>query len=93
MKKRIALLTMGLILTSTLTAAADEFVNGYFRKDGTYVQPHFRSEPNQYRYDNYSSQGNTNPYTGQRGYERNEFSDPPSYPSYDYGSQRYRYGQ
>jgi hypothetical protein len=51
-------------------------VNGYIRKDGTYVQPYMRSSPNAYKFDNYSSQGNTNPYTGQRGYAPNEFSTP-----------------
>lgn len=67
-------------------AAADEWVNGYYRSDGTYVQGHYRSSPNQYKFDNYSSQGNSNPYTGEKGYKRNEFSDPPSYnKSYPYG--------
>lgn len=32
----------------TITAApvlADQYVNGYYRNDGTYVQPHYRSSP------------------------------------------------
>lgn len=58
---------------------ADEYVNGYYRSDGTYVQGYYRSSPNQYKYDNYSSQGNTNPYTGEKGSQRNEFSNPPEY--------------
>lgn len=49
------------------------------RRDGTYVAPHYQTSPNQNRYDNYSSQGNVNPHTGQRGYERNEYSNPPAY--------------
>lgn len=28
-----------------------------------------RSSPNNNRFDNYSTQGNTNPYTGERGYQ------------------------
>ena len=40
-------------------------VNGYFRKDGTYVQPHYRSNPDGNPYNNYSFPGNTNPYTGE----------------------------
>lgn len=68
-----------LLIASCGQAFADKFVNGYIRKDGTYVQPHYRSEPNSIKYDNYSSQGNTNPYNGNQGYQRNEFSSPPSY--------------
>jgi hypothetical protein len=71
---------------------ADNYVRGYTRSDGTYVQPHYRSEPNQYKYDNYSSQGNSNPHTGTLGTQRNEYSNPPSYnksynktPCYGYG--------
>lgn len=40
-------------------AVADQTVRGYVRKDGTYVAPHMRSSPNQHRFDNYSSSGNS----------------------------------
>lgn len=43
-------------------------VNGYYKKNGTYVEPHYRSAPNSTKSDNYSTVGNTNPYTGQQGY-------------------------
>jgi len=66
-----------LILSSA--AFADQSVRGYMRQDGTYVQPYTRSSPNEYRYDNYSSHGNVNPYTGTPGNQRNEFSNPPAY--------------
>lgn len=81
------LLAVALLAASTL-AAADTYVNGYVRRDGTYVEPHYRSDANSNKYDNYSSQGNSNPYTGQRGYERNEYSNPPSYnqPSNNYNN-------
>lgn len=39
-------------------------VRGYFRKDGTYVQPHVRSTPDGNPYNNYSFPGNYNPNTG-----------------------------
>lgn len=42
----------------------DVYVNGYYRKDGTYVQPHYRSAPDGNPYNNYSYPGNLNPYTG-----------------------------
>lgn len=76
MKRYLALIALACMCTPVL---ADEPVRGHVRKDGTYVEPHYRSSPNQYRFDNYSSSGNSNPYTGQRGYERNEFTDPPAY--------------
>lgn len=68
MKKTMVILAA--ILCCAVTAAADEYVNGYSRKDGTYVEGHYRTSPNSNPYDNYSSKGNTNPYTGGRGYEQ-----------------------
>ena len=74
------LFTLALVLLAFCAGAfADQTVRGYTRRDGTYVAPHMRSDPNQYRYDNYSSQGNVNPYTGRRGTQPNEFSTPPVY--------------
>jgi hypothetical protein len=46
---------------------ADHTVHGYTRKDGAYVAPHHATNPNSTRNDNYSTQGNVNPYTGQAG--------------------------
>jgi hypothetical protein len=43
-------------------------VRGYFRSNGTYVQSHHRSSPNRTKWDNYSTGGNVNPYTGQSGH-------------------------
>ena len=48
-------------------AWADQFVNGYYRQDGTYVQPHFRSSPDRNPYNNWSVKPNVNPYTGVPG--------------------------
>lgn len=48
-------------------ALADKMVKGYIKSDGTYVQPHIRSSPNNLKFDNYSSKGNSNPYTGKQG--------------------------
>lgn len=78
MKKAIVILAVAAALTAT-TAIADNYVRGYQKQDGTYVQPHYRSEPNSIKTDNYSSQGNTNPYTRERGSDRNELSSPPEY--------------
>lgn len=66
-------------LMAASPAVADTLVDGYFRKDGTYVAPHYRSDNDGQRWNNYSSQGNQNPYTGQKGTQ-----DP--YPAPSYGS-------
>jgi hypothetical protein len=42
-------------------------VQGYERSNGTYVQPHYQSNPNGSTHDNYGTRGNVNPYTGQAG--------------------------
>jgi hypothetical protein len=45
------------LLTLSAAASADTYVRPYVRSDGTYVQGHYRSSPNTYRYDNYSAGG------------------------------------
>lgn len=60
-------LTVLLISISMLSGWAAVHVNGYTRKDGTYVAPHMRSSPNGTTADNYSTKGNVNPYTGEPG--------------------------
>ncbi len=64
--KILALSLLALFLT--FEANASNHVSGYTRRDGTYVAPHYRSDANSSRFDNYSTKGNTNPYTGERGY-------------------------
>lgn len=49
------------------SASADTYVKGYFKNNGTYVQPHYRSNNDGYKWNNYSTQGNINPYTGKAG--------------------------
>lgn len=58
---------MGLLLMATASAFAQVHVRGYTKKDGTYVAPHERTAPNSTNLDNYSTRGNTNPYTGKEG--------------------------
>ena len=47
--------------------ANDIWVKPYFRSNGTMVQPHLRTSPNRSTFDNYSTRGNSNPYTGKIG--------------------------
>jgi hypothetical protein len=44
------------------------YVSGHYKSNGTYVQPYYRTAPNSTNRDNFSTRGNTNPYTGQAGY-------------------------
>ncbi|MCE3238978.1 MAG: hypothetical protein K0R24_1959 [Gammaproteobacteria bacterium] len=56
-------------------ANATQRTNGYVRKNGTYVAPYVSTSPNSSRYDNYSTKGNINPYTGKSGYV-NPYKNP-----------------
>jgi hypothetical protein len=58
----LAVVFLGLSISSV--AFSDEYVRGHYRKDGTYVTPHYRSSPDGNPYNNFSFPGNTNPYTG-----------------------------
>lgn len=42
-------------------------VKGYIKKNGTYVAPHYKSPPNKSKFDNYSTKGNINPFSGKKG--------------------------
>ncbi len=58
------------LLTITATAllcapvwAQDTYVEGYYRNDGTYVEPHYRSQSDNNIHNNYSTRENISPYT------------------------------
>src|SRR6185295_17588670 len=50
-------------------SSSDQVVNvrGYFRKDGTYVAPYKRTRPDDDFNNNWSTSGNSNPFTGEVG--------------------------
>lgn len=52
---------------SSKSSSSPVHVNGYYRKNGTYVRPHYRTRANSSKYDNWSTKGNVNPYTGKAG--------------------------
>ena len=62
---RLIALVFSLLTLTSMSAAAQTYVQGYTRSDGTYVQGHWRSSPDGNPYNNYSYPGNTNPYTGE----------------------------
>src|SRR6266705_487542 len=47
--------------------AGDVHVRGHIRRDGAYVQPHWRSSPDSSYNNNWSTFPNFNPYTGHQG--------------------------
>ncbi|MDO8259930.1 MAG: hypothetical protein Q7T50_00340 [Candidatus Magasanikbacteria bacterium] len=53
------LIILGLTIIAGVSSKAEAvYVNGYYRSNGTYVQPYYRSAPNGLRYDNYSYKPN-----------------------------------
>lgn len=76
--KRIFMFLFLLVASSGTAFAQDVYVNDYYRSDGTYVQPHYRSQADDNPYNNYSTQGNTNPYTGEQG-TRDPYNSGDSY--------------
>lgn len=46
----------------------EHYVSGYVRRDGTYVQGHMKTDSDDSFWNNWSSEGNINPYTGAVGH-------------------------
>jgi len=67
MKKILILLIIFSFLLPFFCNAGDVYVHGYYRHDGTYVRPYHRTTPDGNPYNNYSTKGNINPWTGKRG--------------------------
>lgn len=71
MKTAIVLFLVLLLAGSAI--AGDVYVKGYWKdSDGdgtkdTYVNPYYRTRPDDSVTNNYSTKGNTNPYTGRPG--------------------------
>jgi hypothetical protein len=65
------ILTISLLFLSGLISFANARsirVKGYTRRStGSYVQSYRRTSPNRNKWDNYSTKGNINPYTGKKG--------------------------
>ena len=79
--KKLLLITAALIILAGCAAPADAdvYVRGHYRSNGTYVQPHYRSDPDGNPYNNWSTKGNVNPYTGKRGTVTPQYPSAPSY--------------
>ena len=79
-EKRRLMFALACLSAMPASASADTYVRGHVRQDGTYVQPHYRTNPDSNRFNNYSTQGNTNPHNGQAG------TVDPYKPSNSYGN-------
>jgi hypothetical protein len=78
--KTVFVLLAGIVLA--LPVFAQTYVPPTVDKNGVYRQGHYRSAPDQYRFNNYNAKNSvygSNPYTGKQGYQRDEFSNPPAY--------------
>ena len=57
-------------------------VSGYTRSNGTYVESHIRTMPNDTNWDNFSTKSNSNPFTGSTGHRARDYSRD----AYNYGA-------
>lgn len=48
----------------------EHYVRPHLRSNGTYAEGYRRTDADSSFYNNYSTQGNANPYTGERGYKK-----------------------
>lgn len=62
----VSVLFMASLVVSSANAKTAK-VKGYTKKNGAYVAPYFKTTPDKSKYNNYSSKGNSNPYTGKKG--------------------------
>jgi hypothetical protein len=58
-------LAAAVTLTASSPSWAAEYIQGYYRSNGTYVQPYWRSDPDGNPFNNYGYPANLNPYTGE----------------------------
>lgn len=63
------------------TNSSTQYVDGYIRNDGTYVEPYYRTTSNNTNWDNFSTESNENTYTGTTGSRARDYSDD----AYNYG--------
>lgn len=57
-------------------------VSGYTRSNGTYVDSYVKTMPNSTNWDNFSTKGNSNLFTGSTGYRARDYSID----AYNYGA-------
>lgn len=79
--KNFQIVLFVLLLININVVLADTYVRGYEKQNGTYVEPHYQTSPNNTQLDNWSTKGNVNPYTGASGYknpDNNQLNTSPN---------------
>ena len=73
-----------LLVLSASVSYGQRYHSGYYRsgRNPGYVRPYVQSTPNRTNWDNYSTRGNRNPYTGQSGSRARDYSTG----AYNYGN-------
>lgn len=61
-------------LSQSTINALTTTVNSYYRSNGTFVDSYVRTMPNSTNWDNFSTKGNYNPFTGSTGYRARDYS-------------------
>lgn len=82
------------LLIGIMNVEAYVSVKGYYRKDGTYIAPHVRSNPNGLKYDNYGYKPSQGLYNSSYGTKASTW-DTPTYitdPNYYAGKSLYESG-
>ena len=65
--KKTAFLAILAAFTAPASAQSYHYVNGYVTTNGTYVAPHYQTNPDSTIQNNWSTYPNVNPFTGQQG--------------------------
>lgn len=75
---RVVILAAVMVAAATpALAAGSNNVRGHIRSDGTYVAPHYRTNPDSTTSNNWSTKPNVNPYTGQSGTREPSYTPRP----------------
>ncbi|MCD8408847.1 hypothetical protein [Tenacibaculum finnmarkense] len=83
MNKKIFLLLIAMIgFAFSINAQSYRYQEGYYKSDGTYVKSHYKTRRNSTNWDNSSTTGNTNIYTGEQATRARDYSSGAS----NYGS-------
>lgn len=75
---RLFILTIGFMLISMLGYAQSNssvrYQKGYYKSNGTYVKPHYKTQTNKTNHDNFTTRGNKNTYTQRSGTRPKDYS-------------------
>lgn len=79
MKKQLLGFLIMVSISFNAIAQDQTYVEGYYKKNGTYVEGYYKTKANKTKSDNYTTEGNYNPYTGKDG-KTKDYGDPYAEP-------------